>query len=131
MHGLFSLGYPGETKDEILETLQYPFDVGFDSVSFFIANPMPGSELHKLCHDKGYLAKDICKMDVKSAEIVIPEDSSDFVMTREALVELVERKTTEYNEYTRKRYPEKLAIKFKQFLNRHGDQANLLLGRVT
>ncbi|MBF0543333.1 MAG: cobalamin-dependent protein [Candidatus Riflebacteria bacterium] len=131
MHGLFSLGYPGETKEEIMETLQYPFDTGFDSVSFFIANPMPGSELQTLCQKKGYLPENGLKMDVKSAEIVIPEDSPDFVISRKELVDLVDKKTHEFNEFSKKRNPKAWEEKFQFFLRKYSNQEELIKGRVT
>lgn len=131
VHALFVLGFPGETRDEIMETLQYPFDIGFESVSFFLANPLPGSDLFAKCQKKGYLKKDGWMMDFKSAEIIIPEDSPDFVMSRAELVELVDRKTREYNEFSRSKNLQKWEIKFKQFLKRHGDKSDLILGRVT
>lgn len=130
VHGLFIIGFPGETREEIEETLQYPYDVGFESVTFFIASPMPGSELHRFCLKKGYI-QDSLRLNFKAAEIVIPEDSPDFVMSNRELEELADKSTREYNEYSKGRAPEKWEIKYKQFLERHADNADLILGRVT
>ena len=130
IHGMFIVGFPGETKEEIDQTLQYPFDVGFDSASFFIANPMPGSDLFKECKEKGYLTEG-AKMDVKSADICIPEGSPEFVMYPNELVKLVDDKTRMFNEQQKKKHPDQWDIKFKQFLKKHGDKADLILGRVT
>jgi len=131
VHGLFVVGFPGETREEIEQTLQYPYYVGFDSVSFFIANPVPGSQLYMQCKEKGYLPKGKRKIDFKSAEICIPEDSPEFVMSGEELIKLVDNKTKEFNEWSKARNPEAWEIKFKQFLKKHGDKADLILGRVT
>ena len=130
VHGMFVVGFPGETKEEILMSLNYPFDVGFDSVSFFIANPVPGSELYTQCKRKGYLAMEP-KMDFKSAEINIPTDSFEYVMSKENLVKLVDVKTREFNEFSKGKYPERWETKFRQFLSKHGGKADLILGRVT
>lgn len=85
VHGLFIVGLIGERKEEIFQTLDYPFEVGFDSASFFIANPLPGSRLYSECEEKGYLKKDIKSFDVKHSEIIIPKNSPDYVMSNEEL----------------------------------------------
>ncbi len=131
VHGMFVVGFPGETKEEIFQTLEYPFEVGFDSVSFFIANPMPGSELYAQCKEKGYLNEKSYRGDFKSAEINIPENSEEFVMPPEELVELVDKKTREYNEFSKSKNPGAWETKFGQFLKKHGDKADIILGRVT
>jgi radical SAM superfamily enzyme YgiQ (UPF0313 family) len=130
VHGMFIVGFPGEKEEEINQTLHYPFDVGFDSASFFIANPMPGSDLWSECQEKGYLSEG-AKMDVKSADILIPDDSPEFVMYPNELVKLVDDKTRMFNEQQKKKNPEQWDLKFKQFLKKHGDKADLILGRVT
>lgn len=130
VHGMFVVGFPGETEEEVLMSLNYPFDVGFDSASFFIANPVPGSELYAQCKEKGYLAAEP-KMDFKSAEIDIPKNSADYVMSKEKLVKLVDDKTRKFNEFSKSKHPERWDTKFRQFLNKHGDKADLILGRVT
>ena len=114
----------------MMTTLDYPFDVGFDSASFFIANPIPGSELYAECQRKGYLVEN-SQVDFKSAEINIPTDSSDFVMPKEEMIKLVDDYTHKLNELSKNKNPEKWNRKFEQFLKRHGDQADLILGRVT
>lgn len=53
--GFFILGYPGETKEKMQKTVNYAATVGLDWALFFIATPIPGSELDKLCREKGYL----------------------------------------------------------------------------
>lgn len=130
VHGMFIVGFPGETLAEIRQTLQYPFDLEFDSVSYFIANPMPGSDLYKECETKGYLSEN-AKMDVKSADIIIPRNSPDFIIESEDLVRLVDEATRKYNEHQKKLHPEQWDLKFNQFLKKHKDKSDLLLGRVT
>lgn len=130
VHGMFIVGFPGERREEMFETFQYPFDTDFDSVSFFIASPLPGSRLFYECRKKGYLDEKNMKYDVKHVDIIIPKDSPDYVMSREELEKLVDGKTREFNEFVRKKKPEVWDVKFRQFLKRHGDKADLILGRV-
>ena len=131
VHGLFVVGFPGEKRSELEETLNYPFGVGFDSISIFIANPVPGSELYAQCKKKGYLDEEKYQGDFKSADIRIPTDSPEYMMPLEELVEIVDGATKKYNEFSKNINPGAWDAKFKQFLSKHGDKADLLLGRVT
>lgn len=133
VHAMFVMGFPGETKEEIMMTLDYPFEVGFDSASFFIVNPVPGSGLYDYCQEKKYLLADrgYEQMDFKSSNIIIPKDSPDYAIDPEELVELVSVKTREFNEFSKARDPKAWETKFKKFLERHPNDADLILGRVT
>lgn|SRR3989338_9192837 len=131
VHGLLIVGFPGEKRAEIDETFEYPYAVGLDSASFFIAYPMLGSRLYYECKKKGYIDEKNLRWDLKHAEIIIPEDSPDYVMPRRELEILVEEGTRKFNEYQKQNKPDEWDAKFKQFLKRHGDKANLILGRVT
>ena len=130
VHGLFVIGLPGETKEEIMETIDYPYEVDFDSVTYFIANPIIGSELYNICKKKGYLVKN-AKIDQKTAEINIPKSSPDYVMSRKELTKLADDKTREYNKHTRKKYPEKWDAKYRLFLKKHSEESEAIEGRVT
>tara|TARA_Y100000310_G_C20642420_1_gene794705 strand:+ start:114 stop:1619 length:1506 start_codon:yes stop_codon:yes gene_type:complete len=55
IHGFFIVGMPGETKEQIMETFEFPKTNNFDSASFFIATPCVGSELYEYCKEKGLL----------------------------------------------------------------------------
>ncbi len=130
VHSTFIVGFPGETMEEINLTLDYPFKVGFDSASFFIATPLPGSELYDYCREKGYSPANPERIDFKSANINIPKNSPDYVIDPVELEKLVDAKTREFNEFSRKRDPQAWDVKFKKFLERHPENADLILGRV-
>jgi magnesium-protoporphyrin IX monomethyl ester (oxidative) cyclase len=55
--GFFVIGLPGETKEQIMKTFKLASELDLDSSSFFIATPLPGTRLHKICLKKGYLKK--------------------------------------------------------------------------
>ncbi|MFC1685685.1 B12-binding domain-containing radical SAM protein [Nanoarchaeota archaeon] len=130
VHGLFIVGFPGEKREEMEDTFNYPYEVGFDSASLFLAHPMIGSRLHKICKEKGYLDSGV-KGDLKHVAIKIPPTSADYIISPGELEKLVIEKTTAFNEYIKKKNPGAWESKFKQFLKRHGDKADLILGRVT
>lgn len=131
VHGFFVTGLPGETKEEIHQTLQYPFDVDMDSVSFYIAYPLSGSRLRKLCKEKGYLDEEKLKNDIKKAEINIPRNSPDFAVSKEELENLINEKASAFAEFSKKKDPKAWEEKFRLFLERHPKDADLILGRVT
>lgn len=46
--GFFILGLPGETISSALKTIKYPRENRFNFATFFIASPLPGSELFNI-----------------------------------------------------------------------------------
>lgn len=58
VHGLFIIGFPGETEQDRQATVDFVKYIGFDSVSINIATPLVGSELYDICKQKGYLISD-------------------------------------------------------------------------
>lgn len=52
------IGNPGETKEEILESLEFYKKTGFNWVSIMIAAPIAGSDLYNLCKEKNLLIND-------------------------------------------------------------------------
>jgi len=131
VHGMFLMGFPGETREEIFTTLDFPFKIGFDSVSFFVVNPMPGSQLYQECIDKGYIDETYSAMDFKTAHIKIPKDSPEYNFDVKELEELIDKKTREYNEFAKKLFPERWNRKFKRFLSERKECKSKIMGRVT
>ncbi len=52
----FVVGFPGETKEEIRQTLDYAIHLEADQVNFFTATPYPGTELFRQCVDERLIA---------------------------------------------------------------------------
>jgi magnesium-protoporphyrin IX monomethyl ester (oxidative) cyclase len=57
--GSFILGLPGETLETFQKTIDFAKEIGLDRASFLAATPFPGTDLYKLCIDKGYISSDI------------------------------------------------------------------------
>lgn len=126
VHGLFVVGIPGESLDELHETLRFPFDNNFDSVSFSLANAFEGSRLWRLCKRKGYTIKKQTSVNYKQTNFVIPNDSSEFVMTAEELGCLVDQTSKQFYDWSKKTFPEIWKAKYEIFLkNKHEQEDNV------
>lgn len=55
VRGFFILGFPGETKADIENTIEFAKYLQFDWNHFFVFAPLPGTEIYQTCIDKGYL----------------------------------------------------------------------------
>lgn len=54
----FMLGSPGETEEEIKQSLQFAKEIAPDYVQFLITTPFPATELYRLGLEKGILKSD-------------------------------------------------------------------------
>ncbi|MFH1219155.1 MAG: radical SAM protein [Candidatus Eisenbacteria bacterium] len=69
-HGLYVVGFPGETRKEIEDTFNFAKMIlkGFDVVPHLcLARPLPGTDLNDICEEQGYLT-----------EPVLPEIGSEY-----------------------------------------------------
>lgn len=55
----FIIGFPYETREDILETIQYAFRSGFDFVAFLIAQPFAGAEMFEIYMNEGLLNSEV------------------------------------------------------------------------
>lgn len=59
VESFFVIGFPGETKDDIRNTIEYAKklkQIGSDDCAFYIATPFYGTELYHIAESKNYLA---------------------------------------------------------------------------
>lgn len=56
--GMFIIGLPGETWDQIRQTLEYAYQLDLDYTMINIATPLPCTELYDIAHEKGYLEQE-------------------------------------------------------------------------
>lgn len=54
-YGTFVIGFPGETRQDIEETIRYAWSLGLDFVRFYIAQPHRGSKLWDIYEKAGKL----------------------------------------------------------------------------
>ncbi|MFH1607985.1 MAG: radical SAM protein [archaeon] len=51
----FIIGFPGETWEEIRETIKFAEEIDVDYAKIFIATPLPNTELYRITKEGGYL----------------------------------------------------------------------------
>jgi magnesium-protoporphyrin IX monomethyl ester (oxidative) cyclase len=54
----YIIGFPGETREQIQQTFRFAREMGTDIAYFFVANPLPGSELYAIAKQENMLAPD-------------------------------------------------------------------------
>jgi magnesium-protoporphyrin IX monomethyl ester (oxidative) cyclase len=53
----FIIGFPGETKEQIMDTIRFARELRLDLSVIFIYNPLPGSDLFQECLKRGYITE--------------------------------------------------------------------------
>ena len=108
----FIVGSPGETLEQMRETFALPRRLGLTYAWFFIANPLPGTELYETCEKNGYLKNgfDFCNNSFSRCNIETPQWTS-------AQVEgLAHREFLKFNLYNLVRYPGTLWQRYRHVL---------------
>ncbi len=77
----FILGFPGETKAQMRNTFNLAKKLRLQLADFFIACPLPGTELYEICKEKGYLKKgfNFTELEFLNSTINTPEFSAEEV----------------------------------------------------
>ena len=125
------ISMPGERKEEMLRTFEFNREIGADSAAFFLPMPLPGSDLYKQCQERGWLDETEEKIDFKHVAVHIKKTDPEYVMSKKELEELVDRKTREHNEWSKKNNPKAWEEKFSHFLKKHPELREEIMGRVT
>lgn len=64
-NAFFVIGFPGESRDDVRQTLRFAKRLAADFGTLnllFVANPLPGTPLHRECEEKGYLVNALDKV---------------------------------------------------------------------
>ena len=62
---------PGETRDEVLETMALHEKLQPDDFGYFVFYPYPGTSLFHLCEEKGYLPDDYWERPANHRETIL------------------------------------------------------------
>lgn len=87
------IGFPGQTRAQIEETLNYIPKLGLDAAHLFAAHPLPGTKMAEECFEKGYLPADYDFTENTSTRCAIHTEE----FTPEEITELVQRFYTRNN----------------------------------
>jgi radical SAM superfamily enzyme YgiQ (UPF0313 family) len=126
VHATFVVGLPGESKEQIMDTFRFASHTGFDSVSIFIAAPIPGSELYDIGVREGYLKGDFFDAaDLKTAYLELPN------ISKEELEMLVKQESTLYVIKYMFTNPIGFLKKYGWFMIRNPSQIPKIFGQAT
>lgn len=101
--GFFIIGYPGETKETIRQTVEFAKELELDWTYFFIATPLPHTEMWKMCIENGYIKEEDFDpiRSYNKAIIRTPEFDPEYItQTREeAIIDLNFRNNPNLRKY--------------------------------
>jgi radical SAM superfamily enzyme YgiQ (UPF0313 family) len=87
----FMLGYPGETKEEILETIYFAAELELNVCQFYITIPSPGTELYKEWQERtGYKGDVFSQFTMNPDSIDLDGNIASDLFTREEMNEFVQ-----------------------------------------
>src|SRR3989338_1122273 len=58
VRGFFMIGFPTETKDEILQTIKFAKELDVDVAQFMVSTPLPGTEMWEIAKQNGTISDD-------------------------------------------------------------------------
>jgi len=132
VRGFFIIGFPGETKETIQQTIDFARSIELDWTYFSIASPLPHTEMYKTCIKKGYIKdKDFDPIRSFHRSIIrTPEFDPEYLyqVREQAIIDVCFKNNPNLLKYNIDR-----AIgDFKEVTNRypHFDFANFYLGEA-
>jgi len=125
-HATFVLGFPGETKEDIQKSFEFARKVDFDSVSYFIVAPLPGSELYDMCINMGYIDEmPFEKLDFKTAKI------DNIFLKREDVEKMIIKENSRFIKRYLFKHPIKFFKKYGGYIRKNPTKFYKIFGRVT
>ncbi len=125
-YGFFIIGFPGETEEQIKNTLRFSRKLDLDRISLFLFNPLPGTALFEESVEKGYVKESEVAEDVDYFEgrFDTPE------WTREEVHSLRRRWFWRYNLGFLLRHPARFLSRYWVLLSRPGLVAEIIKRRL-
>jgi len=121
VHAFFVCGFPQQTKQDMINDFEYAKRVAFDSASFHIITPLPGSKIYDQYHD----------IDLKNINYIhstIPHPT----LSSKEIEDLVNSFNVEFNKLLQQRDPVKFYNKYVKTAEKkfHNKDYESLLKRV-
>lgn len=83
------IGLPGETKQDIEDSLQFLKTIYANWFGVFCANPLVGSEIFDICLENGFLKEDWMESDYKKAVIETGDWNAEYIQEMAYIFNLV------------------------------------------
>ena len=96
-HSFFILGLPYETRQQMNRTIKYMEELKTDGYSISLAQPLPGTELHKWCRRDGLLKEGLIESDFLFGEVTIKRLEEPFEKELKELLENVAKRVNTNN----------------------------------
>ena len=74
----FMIGFPFETREDIMQTIDYAVDCGVDVACYRMAVPYPGSEMYHVFKENGLLPDDVENGSKCRAPVIFPKAPVSF-----------------------------------------------------
>ena len=124
VHGFIVVGLPGEKKENIINGLEWVKTLNFTSISIYIAQPYPGSELYEVELAKGNITEEDGLRVVKTRSFMKNMDISN-----EFLEEIISAFAIEYEKIIKAREKEGWSFRYERKLERLKDpKLHLIIG---
>ena len=107
----FMLGSPGETREQIIETIDFARSLEPDFAHFSITTPFPATELYQLGLEKGVIKEDYWREFARNPSPDFETPYWQENLTREELIELINLAYKKF--YVRPKYILKSAMKVR------------------
>jgi len=122
VRAFFIIGFPGETREEILESVRFMKETGFNWVAVMIASPIAGSDLYEQCRKENLLATNSVEdFHYGKSTIKLPHSSPEEMEAWRYEINLEVNFVDNYD--LRTGHPEQALTGFQDVLNRVPDHA--------
>lgn len=86
----FMLGYPSETKEEIMDTINFASDLDLNLCQFYITIPSPGTEIYEEWKTRtGYEGDIFSKFTLNPEEVDLSNNIASDIFTKQELIDFV------------------------------------------